>query len=208
MLCFLFSCSEEHWRRQPIISLFLGCLIGSWGSYRLKKYRNTFLVLLYLSLRRSIGPLHRATVNGPFEPVHFLLKSSAGNRRNSTKNDIWCFRQAPPSLHQLHRACHSRKEQGGSTPWLSNCGLLGGFQIDSLPSPTIKLAGMDATRPKMTSCVVRKRSLFSIRPTGLNTTERNGIDHSSAVKLTRWPSNCGFGGSQKDALRQSKNSIF
>jgi hypothetical protein len=58
---FLFSCSEENWRRQTVVSSFLGCLIGSWGSHRLKTHRNTFLVLLCLSLRRSMGPLHRET---------------------------------------------------------------------------------------------------------------------------------------------------
>jgi hypothetical protein len=98
-----------------------------------------------------------------------------------------------------------------TTSRLSNCGFCG-FQI-YLQAPTINLAKMDTTRPKITFGVVGERSLLGISPVELDTTGDDGIDDSLPIELRIWLVPKQFTSSNNQlgsrmATSQSKNKIW
>jgi hypothetical protein len=106
----------------------------------------------------------------------------------------------------------SQPRGGESTAsWLSNCGF-GGFQIN-LRAPTINLARMDPTCPKITFGVVGERLILCIRSADLAATDGKGIYDSLAIELRIWFVSKQFTSSNNQpgsimAASQSKNNIW
>jgi hypothetical protein len=94
------------------------------------------------------------------------------------------------------------------TPWLWNSG----FGVD-LREPTINLASMDTTRPKIIFGVVSERYLLYISPPEHTATDGKGIDDSLAIELRIvWVSKQVTSSNQQPGSRmagsQSENNIW